>query len=161
MQKASDIFFVVRLNKLLKRLLSCRWCGTSWRSCDGTVMVCELHRHWLKSNSYTYMWRQENIMECYPHWSAWMAKLWECCRCRWHAINVVMMPIFVVTGRHGISNQRQLVCFFQQLIQANTREYSKAQCCGHFVMGIHRWWVYFTYKGSVMRKTFPCHDVIM
>ena len=32
-------FFVVSLNKLLDKELSCRWCETAWCSCDVIVMV--------------------------------------------------------------------------------------------------------------------------
>ena len=51
-----------------------------------------------------------------------------------------------------ISPANQL--FVRQLIQDNNNGNTKAPRYWPFVRGIHRWW-------PVMRKAFPCHDVIM
>ena len=38
-RRRSGAFFVVNLNKLLRKLSSCRGFGTLWRSCDATVIM--------------------------------------------------------------------------------------------------------------------------
>ena len=49
----------------------------------------------------------------------------------------------------------------QQLVQANIKEIIIAPHSGPFVRGIHRWPVDFTFKGPMMPKASPFHDVIM
>ena len=49
----------------------------------------------------------------------------------------------------------------QQLNQVNRKGTSKLCITDPLWGGIYRWPVGFLYKGPVMRKDFPCHDVII
>ena len=46
------------------------------------------------------------------------------------------------------------------LVRPDNTENPKAPHYWHIVKGIQRWLVDSPYKGSVMRKAVPCHDVI-
>ena len=50
--------------------------------------------------------------------------------------------------------------FIQQLDQSNYKTYQSTHCWS-FVRGIHQWSMDSPYKGPVMWKVFPCHDIIM
>ena len=58
---------------------------------------------------------------------------------------------------HDASNHRQLAGVLKTLFSATIQ----ALHYRPFVSGFHRWPVESPHKGPVMRKVFPCHDIIM
>ena len=63
--------------------------------------------------------------------------------------------------RHGVSNGWQLGWLFRILLKLTRKKTSEAQHYLPFIRGIHRGSVDFPHKGAMMRKLFPCYDVIV
>ena len=61
--------------------------------------------------------------------------------------------------RHGVSNDRRLVCLLNRFFRRRSKKTSKLRVTG-LVRGIHRWPVDSHHKGPVTRKMFP-FDAIM
>ena len=53
--------------------------------------------------------------------------------------------------RHGILNHRQFNCLFKSLFRLTTKRHGTP----------HLWCFVRRFKGSVMQKVFPCHDVFI
>ena len=70
--------------------------------------------------------------------------------------------VFITVRLHehrGVSNHRQLDLYNSWFKVATSK--IKTPHCWPFVDGIHRWPVVSPYKGSILRRAFHCHDVIM
>ena len=62
---------------------------------------------------------------------------------------------------HGVLNDRQLDSVSKSLFKLTTQKTTKTRITCLFCEGIHRWPVILRTKGQVIRKVFPCHDVIV
>ena len=62
--------------------------------------------------------------------------------------------------RDGVSNHQHHDCLLNRLSRRRSKETSMLASLA-FVWGIHRWPVNSPHKGTVTRKIFPFHDVIM
>ena len=63
-------------------------------------------------------------------------------------------------GRDSVSNHQPHHCLLNRLFRRSSKKYQSSASLA-FVRGIHRWPVKSPHKGTVTRKMFPFHDVIM
>ena len=63
--------------------------------------------------------------------------------------------------RRDTSVHLPLVCVFSSLFRLTSRKYQCSTSLPIFGGGIHWWPVNPSHKGSLMRKTFPCYEVVM
>ena len=62
--------------------------------------------------------------------------------------------------RHGVSNNRQLECLVNSLFRPTAKGTPKIRITDRFVKESRRWSYNSLKKWLVMRKAFPCHNVI-
>ena len=75
---------------------------------------------------------------------------------RWQIFTLSYSITVMSHEHHAISNHKQLDC-----CKADNSKEMNSSCYWPFVREIHQWLVKFPYKGPIMWKVFPCHDINM